>query len=505
MANIDSVQPGKYGGLGAIEKLKVVLKNVDGTSSIDITSLVLNLSIYEDIFSPTIYGDVSIKDSVNLLNGEQQDSNAFAFPLVGEEYIEMAYNVTGEETVFRRFAVYAIKNIQHDANLKVRNYVLHFCSEEHLLDATTLVQRSWKDKQISDMVKDVLVDYLKVNEVLPNGKKKKIYRIQPTRGQQQIVVPRLTPFETLNLFARRSIAEKLFTSGTYLFFENKDGFHFCDIEFLIQDGRQKRTKNIDVYTYKYHKSNFGEDGGPNSPNAYKTIIDFKQKHRFDTIEKLKRGYFENEAIVLNLTNRQYESTKFQFIDKYKDFNALGNPNVDGKNLVYPENSFDFIATVTQDPPITPKMFGIFSLKSKESPGRHTKTFFIPKDGTKDDTFLEEIYKNRSSYMTRLAQNMYTVDVYGDTAITAGDVITIDLPEIHGMTRPNETDKFLSGYFLITSIHHKITSDSYHCTFDLFKNGYSSPVRTVETSVEPLPAAAFQNKIELDVITNATGT
>lgn len=504
----DSVKPGQYGGLGSLRNLIVVLKNVDGSSSIDITSLVLNISIYEDIFSPTIYGEVSIKDAVNLLNGDEQFGGSFAFPIVGEEYIEITYNVFGQDTVSRRFSVYSIKNIQHDANLKVRNYVLHFCSEEHLLDATTLIQRSWKDKQISDMVKDVLVDYLKVDESVLGGKQKKIYRIQPTRGQQQIVVPRLTPFETLNLFARRSIAEKLFESATYVFFENKDGFHFCDIEYLIQAGRQKRTNDIKTYSYYHQQKVFGEDadspgGDDNYKNAYKTIKDFKQKHKFDTIEKLKRGYFENEAITVNLTNREVSNTVFKFIDNYEKTNAMGDPDT-GKNIVYPENTLDFIATVTTQPKIAPKILGIFSIKSKDSPGKHTKTFLIPKDGTKSNAFLEEIYTNRASYMARLAQNMYTVDVYGDSSITAGDLITIELPEILGSTEPNKKDRFLSGYFLISSIHHKITSDSYHCTFDLFKNGYSSPVMSVESSPEPPPAAVFENKINLDAITNAPG-
>jgi hypothetical protein len=505
----DSVQPGSYGGLGALEQLLVILKNVDGSASINITSQVLNLSIYEDIFSPTVYGEVSIKDATNLLNGEVQQGADFGFPIVGEEYLEITYKVTGQEAVVRRFAIYSIKNISYDANLKARNYVLAFCSEEHLIDATTTVQKSWKNTAISDMVKDILEKYLKVNDTSPNGKGKKIYKIQRTRGPQDLIVPRLSPLEALKFFARRSIAEKMFTSGSYIFFENKDGFNFCDIEFLIQAGRQKRKANPEIYTYKHQNPRVGEDAdgpdGDKAVNAYKTVMNLKQKHKFDTIEKLKRGYFENEVQSLNLTDRSMNNVLFKFIDKYKDFNAMGNPNShesSGKNLVWPENSFDFIATVTENPPTAPKILGLFSLTKDLPESKHTKFFFIPKDGTKPDTFLEEIYTNRASYMTRLAQNMYTVDVYGDTAITAGDLITIEIPEIHGMTEKQEEDRFLSGYFLIASIHHKLTSDSYHCTFDLYKNGYSSPVVTTPGSPEPEPEDFLAKFTELDFITNA---
>lgn len=506
-----STASGEYGGLGSIRQFSVILKNVDGSASIDITSLVLNMSIYEDIFSPTIYGEVSIKDATGLLNGEIQEGSSFGFPIVGEEYLEISYAMVGlleTEPVFRRFAVYSIKNMSYDANLKARNYILQFCSEEHLIDATAIVQKSWKNTQISDMVKDILEKYLKVNDTSTNGKRKKIYRIQPTKGPQDIVVPRLSPIETLKFFARRSIAEKLFTSASYIFFENKNGFHFCDIEFLIQDGRQKRRANPEIYSYFQQNPRRGEDAdGPDAKDgkpqklAYKTVTNLTQKHKFDTIEKLKRGYFENEIQTLNLTDRTIDNVLFKFIDKYKDFNAMGNPNSE-KNLVWPENSFDFMATVTQDPPKKPNILGIFGLTQDLPKEKHTKFFFIPKDGSKPDTFLEEIYTNRASYMTRLAQNMYTADVYGDTAITAGDMISIQIPNITGMTRDIEEDPFLSGYFLISAIHHKLTSDSYHCTFDLYKNGYSSPVVTTPGTPEPEPADFLAKFTELDFITNA---
>ena len=508
MADNDTAQ-NQYNGLGSLKTFQVVLKNVDSSVSVDITSQALDFSIYEDIFSPTLYGDVTIKDATNLLNGEPQLGNTIGFPIVGEEYIEVTYSVAGQDDVFRRFAVYAIKNISFDKNLKVRNYILQFCSEEHLIDATTLIQKSWKDVPISDMVKDVLDNYLIVHESISGGKQKKIYRIQPTKGSQQIVVPNLSPLETLNLFARRSMAEKLFISGTYLFFENKNGFNFCDIEYLIQDGRQNRTKNVDAYTYYHRNPSTGEEVTPSNPkpaNAYKTVMNIKQKHKFDTIEKIKNGYFESEIIVFDLTDRTIDANVYKFLDKYKDFNALGNPNAEPPaNNVYPENSLDFIKNVTQEPSSPPKkLFGIFNFNGDApAPGKHTKTFLIPNDNTKEPTYLNEIYVNRSSYMTRLAQNMYTVDTYGDTAIGAGDVITLELPEVQGSTDSPKPDKYLSGYFLVASIHHKFTPESYHTTFDLYKNGFSVPAIATDTDDgQLLPAALFPFTVQLDSITNA---
>jgi hypothetical protein len=228
--------------------------------------------------------------------------------------------------------------------------------------------------------------------------------------------------------------------------------------------------------------------GTNEDSKFKNIISLTQKHKFDTIEKLKRGYFESEVLVYDFLLRKATPYTFKFADKYTNFNTLGAAGESVSEPSYPENSLDFIKSVTQDPekPAT-KLLGIFDLKKDDPPGKHSKVFLIAKDSLQPDTFLEEIYANRNSYMTRLAQNMFTCDVYGDPSLTAGDVITINLPDIMGTsesTKSQNTDYFLSGYFMISAIHHKLNPESYACTYDLFKNGFSSPVITTDNTETP---------------------
>jgi len=89
--------------------------------------------------------------------------------------------------------------------------------------------------------------------------------------------------------------------------------------------------------------------------------------------------------------------------------------------------------------------------------------------------------------------MFTAETYGDPNITAGDVITLDLVDPIGLGGSGENykrnpDRFLSGYFMITSIQHKITPDSYLMKFDMFKNGFSNPVVTTKNGTRPEGAA-----------------
>ena len=486
-----------YKGHGSLKSFSCILKNFDGSKFIDITTLIIDMSIYEDIFKNSMYGVVAIQDAVNLLNGmvNGHGETSNAFPIVGEEYLEINYEVLGFEPVFRRFFVNSIEDISTNQALTTRTYVLDFCSEEHLLDACTLVQRAFK-KKISDAAEIILNDFLKVNEELPTGKKKKNVDIQPTKGNQNIVVPTMTPFETLNFLARRSIAENVFQSASYLFFENKDGFNFCDVEYLIRRGKIRYNQNPKTYTYFYQSPLIPISS--DDSKAYKTIISMSQKSRFDTMEKIKNGYFESNIFIFDFINKKLKNRNYKFIDNYTNYNTLGAAGESVQETSYPENSTDFIRSVTAERAIPQTVLGIFNLAKDSPPGKHTKLFFIPKDSTQPDTYLEEIIPNRASYMTRLAQNMFTCEVYGDPNIAAGDVISIDLPEIVGTSGANKLhDRFMSGYFLVTTIHHKLTPDSYTCTYDLYKNGFSDPIITKEKP-EPSNSAYLNNAAKLGV-------
>lgn len=496
-------------GLGTLENFTAVIKNVDNSMSLSISELITSMSIYEDIFAKTIYGQVSIKDSVNLMNGMSTDKiqGIKAFPIVGEEYLEVEYKVSGEkfEPIKRRFAIYAINDIKINKEQTTRDYVIHFCSEEHLIDATSLVQKSYKTT-IDEMVKDILESYLKVNDETKDGKRKKTYDIQPTKGTQHIIIPKLSPLDSMDFLAKRSIAKTTFESASYLFFENKDGFNFCDIEYLIHRGKAKLKKfKDDENPYQYYYSDTKIADKADDRKSFKTILSMTQKHKFDTVEKLKRGYFESEIMWYDFIKKKIGHKHYKFADKYTDFNVLG---AGGKSSVsessYPENSLDFIRSVTTEPESgVAKILGIFGL-TKEQPSKNSKTFWIPKDSSEPETYLEDIYPNRASYMTRLAQNMFTVEVYGDPTITAGDVILLDLPEISGSTVAKGFDTFLSGYFMVTSIHHRLTSETYSCTYDLFKNGFSTPVISTENADRPEPSnsAYLNNAADLGVSSNA---
>ena len=459
---------------GELKRLKVVITNTDGSRKQNISLLISNMSIFEDIFKNTLYGAVDIIDSVDLLNGlsSKDPLGKFGFQLLGEEFLEIDYEVEGRPPVSLRFAVYKISGIvNHDNNTK-RTYTLHFCSEEHLIDATNVVMKGYSQTH-SDNIKSIANEFLFLDkEGTPfKGKRKKELLVQPTMGLQRVVIPRLPPLQACQFLARRSIAETTFTSATYLFFENMNGFNFCDIEYLIKTGMEKiksgsfkntKTSSED-YRYFFEKSVNNSD--PNSfRREFKTILQMSHKSYFDTVEKLKYGMFESDMIVYDFVNHQTLPSRYRFLDNSDKTNnstlTLGNEA--GKSV--PENSITFMNSV---------------ISKDDKDIKYSRMFVIPKDlsSTNQDTYLDKIYPARASYFTRLAQNMYTLDTYGDPLIRAGDVIYLNIPA--GGFDASLNDTYQTGYFLVCTIQHIFTQNSYQTTMDVYKNALGAKVETTE--------------------------
>ena len=455
---------------GLLKNLKVVLKNADGSRSATITNLIMQLSITEDIFKNTLYGAVRIRDATDLLGGLPSK-----FPIIGEEFLEIDYTVDWKpEPVSHslRFAVYKISDIVYNQNNTKKEYTLHICSEEHLIDAAFVVMKAYSGPH-SDNVKALLQDFLFIDKADTPFKGKRIKaldKLQPTKGQQNICIPRLPPLQAAQLIARRSISDsEEFKSGSYLFFENFKGFNFCDVEYLIKTGVEKAKaggalKN-QAGDFRYVFENPTVDSQKNQPREVYTILNMRHVSFFDTIEKLKSGMFESDIFVMDYVNKKTIPTRFRFLDNDDKTNSKSMALGGQKELSFPENSVTFMKSVTS---------------TDDKDVKYSRFFMIPKDmsSTNNDTFLEQIYPARASFFTRLAQNMMTLDVYGNPKVNAGDAIFLQIPE--GNPKDNSMlNRFTSGFYLVCTINHIFTQTTYQAKWDVYKNAFSAQVDSTD--------------------------
>ena len=509
-----------------LKVLNVLLYNNDGSRKRNITALIKEIVIIEDVFCNSMYGHINIKDAIDLLNGGPDYKDPNSFVIAGEEFIEIRFQSNyarqNKDPVVYKFAVYSISDMVYKQNNIQKDYTLRFCSTEQIIDATTVVMKAYS-KQNSDNVKDLCRDYLNIDDgsgqvstsvptsntasqpaqttpaattkspapgtapvdqntetqtpaalpVIPFSTQKKLALIQPTKGMQKVVIPRLSPFQAAEFFARRSIGDdEQFSSGSFLFFENQVGYNFCDIEYLIKTGIDKLMSDADVrtdYTY-YHENPLLNLNDPNydAQREYKTIIRMNHLKYFDTIDKLKFGMYESDTIVYDYVNHKFTPRRFRFTNNNEKDNS--KTWVLGKaldNESFPENSSTFLNKV---------------ISKDDTSNKYTRKFFLPKtlDNQLPDTFLDDIYPSRASYFTRLAQNMYQIHTYGDTSVRAGDVIVLNLPKGNARdTNLGDIDPRNSGFFLVGTIKHILTHTSYVTVMDIYKN--ASNERILSTS------------------------
>lgn len=503
--------------IGALSNFKVVLTNFDRSKTVNITNLVLGLTITEDIFKNTLYGSVDIRDALDILSGE-----TIGFRISGQEFLELDYKVDLRgDPISLRFAVYAISNIQYKQNNTVKEYTLSFASEEHLIDASSVVMKSYK-KQHSDNLKNLLQDYLFIDKAdTPfKGKRiKKIDKLEPTKGEQTVLIPRLSPLQAAQFLARRSLSDNpTFQSATYLFFENFKGFNFCDIEYLIQEGEKKAAGNKNFEYFFQTPLHIPKDKLTQLVEV-QTILRMEHKKYFDTVEKLKRGGFESDVIVYDFANQKtipnrFRSTLFSTTANTVGTNSTASANTGGAAPVntpttttqaplllgstdgkaYPENTQDFFDAVTDKDNTT---------------YRFNRGFLILKDltNTAPDTFLDQIYPARAAYFTLLAQNMFTIHTYGNPYINAGDVINVHIPAGSGtsQTQIGQDDSFLSGYYMVCTINHQFTQTTYTAVMDIYSNGMGSPNKSTDAAKTNPPKGVDTKSLKLQANNNASNT
>ena len=101
-------------------------------------------------------------------------------------------------------------------------------------------------------------------------------------------------------------------------------------------------------------------------------------------------------------------------------------------------------------------------------------------GFMPDEYLYQIHdkKDKSHYihrdmkMAELRTNIVKFDIPGNTNIWAGDVIELNVSSRMSVSE-DRNDKFMSGNWLVTAIHHTITASSYVMTLECMKDSFEN--------------------------------
>jgi len=262
-------QPKRVGDFN-ITTMKLTSANLDiktgsGANMLDLTTSVWHeLNFYEDIYSPIVSGDITLTDTVGLIE---------SFPIIGEEILDVSFSTAGAslpptagpsavgsappvseapKQVMNRFRVYKVDPpVQVTDNS--RTIKLYFVTDNQFTNLLSKVRKIYPTKQnipnttqsvtdksytLADMARDIFYDFfIKDKKPLRQPKTRKPFLVEPTRYKAEIVIPNWNPFKAISFLASKAVAANPDAKGAnFVFYQTLQGFRFVSIETLMLGG-----------------------------------------------------------------------------------------------------------------------------------------------------------------------------------------------------------------------------------------------------------------------------
>lgn len=391
---------------GDVEIKLFDLVSLDGKIRQSIITQVVSFDVYESIMLPVMYCEIFIKDSINLIE---------KFPIIGEEFVEIEFkNPELNSVQFFRFKVASVTNKFTDGQGKTLFYMLKCASEEILENSVTYIQKRYEEGNPYTLVADILKTYLK-------SPKRLNVDAMTARGIDKITISQLTPLQTID-FVRKRAVSKQYKSSSYVFFENRNGFNFTTIEHLISTGKNAIGDKI----FFYDSAMLASIGGVEVRN----ILAYQQLAYNNVADLVRDGALNNRAISINLKTGTTNNIDFDYSKQVGNFAQTDSDNISRVKT------------------------SSFLSKYGNKAGQSTvKNRLIPKTSNNGETFIEESSGFLQSYISQLTQNIVRILIYGDSTVTAGNIITLKLPNVSGATGKSENSKLASGNYLVTKVRH----------------------------------------------------
>lgn len=488
--------------------------------TLDLKPFIVEINVYEDIFCPALTGNVVIRDAVNLIGG---------LPLVGDEIITLDIQTPSFSTpdapdrlnkIQKSFSVYSIKNRQLNAD-REQFYTIHFCSLEATFDNVAKVSRKFEGNT-DDIVLALFDEFFKLprifnskiamdgaeggaeeslndsNKVTDEKKYTTLYvGDTPHRSKISFVSPMWSPMKIINWLAKRTIGNEN-ESPTFLFYETTKAFYYTSIESLIDT----QMKNNLLYSdYIYNTPNIENRTISSLNRAFATVKEVKFLSNLDVLNSQDLGHFTNSVYTFDLIKKEHKHWIYDHGMAFNDYKHMESYKFENGQYVQDE---------------TKKYNSIFPFNVMRS--YNTKNFMSTinpgvLDSTEESIDLtpEKFVGQRNSSLMDINTLKLSIDVPGRTDCEVGKLIRFYYPSVsekNDQTPETESalwDPLISGFFLITALHHHITPFHHNMVMEIAKDSYRNALLEVtetESTPEETPATPESSSPNNSQQTNA---
>jgi len=411
--------------------------------NVNIAGIYQEINIYDSMFMPCIRGEILIQDAIGLSSKLLLD---------GSEYLSMEI-LKGEEsgpTTFKKtFRIYRQSN-RENINQNSEIYILHFASEEMIFSEQKKVNQSFNGTY-TDIVNVILKKYLGVTS-------KKLGSIENSKGLHTVIVPNLSPFDTMDWLSKRAVDSD--SIPNFLFFENKYGYNFVSLTELI--------KREPIMNINFEPKNLSVSGGQEFYGAREAKIINSTNY----IESIKNGVYSGKFIGIDLLTRKVNINQIDFnqtynktkvhLNKYPNFTTAANR--DGKDAAH---MFDSKISLYA-----------FATTRKD-------TSWVKENDAQTGTNIDDTHAyvfQRAPILANLLQTTIHLNIPGNFGVTSGAIINLKMPIKSGKTEVGEgLDQTLTGKYIVTATRHVIKGDMHETVIEVATDSTNKPLVRQQTT------------------------
>ena len=398
-----------------------------------ILDYLVELNIYEDIYSNFMSGQILLSDSANLIKN---------LPIVGEEYLVVKITTPSfPASIQKTFRIFSITNRNLISDTGTQTYVLHFCSNEAFNDSVSSLFKPFSGK-IDEIIQELYTDYIETNRnyivtlngLVEDSTKTPLVILNPTENNAKFVSPGWSPFQCINWLSKFSKPQEG-KSCNYLFWESNKQFYFGNIEKIFELSQDDGSP-INIGTY-----NYSPPGTKDTSDVNGRMFLIEEMEIIKTSDNLinnDSGYLANRFISLDLINKKYDIVDYDHINEFDNYTHLTKKGMD-----YPLFNRDTLRIPNNNITVYPK---------------HSSLFSNFKDNVNE--VIEKIHGNRKSHILELQNLKINITVPGRTDVEVGSVLELKFPDMRPSSEEDKSigkyDYRYSGKYLITAIRHKIT-------------------------------------------------
>ncbi len=407
---------------GQVEIIKVELTSIVTEVVVDLSAIMLEMNIYEDLFTNYLTGTISISDSLDLINN---------VPLIGEEKILISYRTPGSNDktslVENSFVVYKITDRVLIKD-KAQVYVMHIMSEEAYYDSHIKVSKAYKG-QLSHIAKKLFNDDDALGASEKIGKK---FFVEDTANAFQFVVPTWSPMKALNWVAARSTT-KNGNVANYVFYQDAFNYNFRSINSLITQDTSMKFWYTNLNVRQLRGLYSGDD-----INQYNIVRQSTNDLVFDVSSRMINGMYSSKLIICDLLSKTINVQEYDYIKNFSKSNHLNQ---------YPLNS----------------------PKTLRNPNSCIITYVNHVDMYDEfsSDYPEAWVLQRRSLLQQIDAYVSEIVVPGHTSYKVGMTVDYEFNTVRNHTSYDESEeRYHKGKYLVTNILHRFSKNEHECVMGI---------------------------------------